>query len=151
MRRVDSYAPGDMAGFTVHPLQAQDFAAQGSAERAADILADAGSAHTLRDADGTVLAICGVARIDDGYGHGWLFMSAAAGARMRWITRVVRTYLDRQMSRCRRVECMVRADWPAATRWARMLGFADEGPMPCAAWDGGDMHRFARINRENIA
>ncbi len=150
MRRVDTYAPADMALLVPHSRQAQDFAAVGSADEAARLLAKAGTAHTLRGADGTVLAICGVASIDPGYGHGWLFMSAQAGPCMRWITRVVRLYLDRQMQRRRRIECLVRADWPAALRWAPMLGFAEEGTMACVAWDGGDMVRFARVNREAV-
>ncbi|MAY78561.1 MAG: hypothetical protein CL802_13480 [Citromicrobium sp.] len=149
MRRVDSYEPADMAQLRAHPRQAQDFAALGDAQAAAKLLAKAGSAHTLR-ADGKVLAICGVATVDAGYGHGWLFMSADAGPYMRWITRVVRTYLDRQMQRRRRIDCLVRADWTAAMRWAEWLGFVDEGVMACVAWDGGDMHRFARVRRDNV-
>ena len=38
----------------------------------------------------------------------------------------------------------------AARRWATKLGFANEGLLECAARDGGDMIRFARINRENV-
>lgn len=151
MRRVDAFHPDHMMRLEPHPMQAQDYAAVGSAADAARVLAKAGSAHTLRTADGSVLAVCGVASIDDGYGHAWLFMSADAGPHMRWITRVVRTYLDRQLHRRRRIECMCRADWPAAVRWAHWLGFAEEGTMACAAWDGGDMVRFARVNRELVA
>ena len=148
MSRVDTYAHSDMEELDPHPRQAEDFAAIGSAAQAAALLAKAGSAHTLRAGNGTVLAICGIADIDRGYGHAWLFMSAHAARDMLWMTRVVTRYLARQLTRRRRIECMVRADWPAAVRWPHLLGFAEEGTMACAAWDGGDMVRFAMANRE---
>jgi hypothetical protein len=71
-----------------------------------------------------VLLIAGVARIDEGYGHAWAFAAAHAGRHMRWLTPKARGYLDALMSEHRRIELMVRADFPQAAKWARLLGFA---------------------------
>jgi hypothetical protein len=145
MRSVRPFHPEDFAGFELAVPQRRDFTAS-SAIEAVRVLAAGGRAFTVRDHEGSVLLIAGVARIDDGYGHAWAFMSAHAGPRMLFLTRKVRGYLDVLMRGQRRVEMMVRADFPQAIDWAGLLGFAQEGAMACAAPDGGDMVRFARVN-----
>lgn len=145
MRSVRPFQPNDFEGFVLAEPQRRDFTASTAIE-AARVLAAGGRAFTVRDHDGSVLLIAGVARIDDSYGHAWAFMSAQAGPHMRFLTRKVRGYLDSLMPGQRRVEMMVRADFAAGMRWAFLLGFVAEGRMMMAAPDGGAMVRFARIN-----
>ena len=148
MRRVAAFARADIAELEPVQQQLNDFGEDGMA-RAAEVLADAGSAFTLRTREGRILAVCGIAQINRGYGHGWAFMDRRAGPHMRWLTATVRAHIDDKMATHRRIEIMVRADWPSARKWAALLGFADEGRMFCAAPDGKDMLRFSRANPTN--
>jgi len=145
IRRVEPYLPEHISGFVPHPTLVRDVG-DGCAA-AAGALARAGSAFTLRAANGRVLCLAGLARFDDSWAHGWAFMAADAGPHMPWLTRTVRDFLDRQMPRHRRIEAFARADFPAARRWAGWLGFTEEGVAHCMASDGTDMIRFARVNR----
>ena len=146
MRRIAPFDPADMAELDVTAQQLRDHPREEQRQRASAILAGRGQAFTLRTADGNVLLCAGVARIDDSYGHAWAFMSRHAGPHMRWLTGRVRWYVDGLMADYRRIEMIVRADFPQARKWAAMLGFEEEGPLRCAAPDGGDMVRFARVN-----
>lgn len=150
IRRVAPFAPADIGELEPLEQQLADFGECGMA-RAAEVLAQAGSAFTLRARTGRILAVCGIAQIDQTYGHGWAFMDRRAGPHMRWLTATVRAHLDAKMASRRRIEIMVRADWRTARKWAEKLGFASEGRMVAAARDGGDMLRFARVNKRNIA
>ncbi|MEO9625864.1 MAG: hypothetical protein ABJF09_00485 [Qipengyuania citrea] len=150
IRRVAPFAAGDIAELEPVAQQLHDFTSAGMA-RSAQVLADAGSAFTLRTCGGRILAVCGIAEIDKGYGHGWAFMDRRAGPHMRWLSATVRAHIDDKMATHRRIEIMVRADWGTARKWAEQLGFAREGRMAAAARDGGDMLRFARVNERNIA
>lgn len=143
MNRVTAYNPGDENRLTLCAEQHCDFS-QASMEDSVRLLATQGSALTLAKPDGTVLMIAGIAQVDQGYGHCWAFMSAEAGPHMRFLTRKVRDYLNWKGPSHRRFEMMVRDDFPQAQRWARMLGFAHEGVMHCAARDGTHMHRYAK-------
>lgn len=148
MRTVRPFADGDMRGFALNPAQQRDYPSAWSPEAHARLLAKQGSGFTVRDEHGTVLLVGGIVEIDDSYGHAWAFVSAAAGPKLRWLTRKVRGHLDAVLPRHRRIELFARADFPQAARWAALLGFANEGTMACAASDGGDMVRFARVNRD---
>lgn len=148
MRRVAPFQPEDIRELVPAPQQRHDYGESGML-RAAQVLAESGSAFTLRARGGRILAVCGIAAIDRGYGHAWAFMDSRAGPHMRWLTVTVRAHIDAKMASHRRIEIMVRADWPAARRWAQQLGFAEEGRMFCAARDGKDMLRFARANPNN--
>jgi hypothetical protein len=150
IRRVEPFAAGDIAELEPLAQQLADFGEAGMV-RSARVLADAGSAFTLRTRGGRILAVCGIAEIDKGYGHGWAFMDRRAGPHMRWLTATVRDHIAAKMATHRRIEIMVRADWPTARKWATKLGFAYEGRMAAAARDGCDMLRFARVNERNIA
>lgn len=149
IRRVAPFAQADISELQLVPQQQRDFDTDGMAA-AAQTLASCGSAFTLRTRDGRILTACGIVAIDAGYGHGWAFMDGRAGPHMRWLTQTVRAHIDAKMASHRRIEIMVRADWIAARRWAAKLGFVNEGLLECAARDGGDMIRFARVNRENV-
>lgn len=147
MRTVRPFDPQDLHGFELAEPQRRDFPACWRWQDAARLLAHQGRAFTLRDHDGRVLLIAGVAKVDESYGYAWAFTAAHSGPAMRWLTRKVRGYLDTLQPTHRRIELQARADFPQARKWARLLGFEEEGPVRCAAADSGDMVRFARINR----
>lgn len=146
MRTVRPFEDGDMRGFDLNAAQTHDYSGAWNAGTAARLLARGGRAFTLRDHDGTVLMVAGVLKIDESYGTAWAFLSARSGPRMRWLTAKARGYIDALLPSQRRIDMLVRADFPQAARWAALLGFANEGTMRSAATDGGDMIRFARVN-----
>jgi ribosomal protein S18 acetylase RimI-like enzyme len=146
-RTIRPFDPADMQGFEIAAAHRRDFPGAWRPADAALLLARQGRAFTLRDHDGRVLMVAGVTRIDEGYGHAWAFAAAHAGPAMRWLTQKARGYLDALMGEHRRIELMARADFAQAAKWARLLGFDAEGTMGCAAGDGGDLIRFARVNR----
>lgn len=148
MRRVAPFEPADIGELQLVREQRHDFHADSMAN-AAQVLVRGGSGFTLRTRAGRILAVCGIAEIDKGYGHAWAFMDCRAGPHMRWLTATVRAHIDAKMASHRRIETMVRADWPAAGKWALRLGFEPEGRMGCAARDGADMLRLARVNPVN--
>lgn len=145
-RTVRPFADGDMRGFALNAAQEHDYAGAWNAGTAARLLARSGRAFTLRDHDGSVLMVAGVLRIDESYGTAWAFLSAASGPRMRWLTAKARGYIDALMPTHRRIDMLVRADFPQGARWAALLGFDPEGPMAMAATDGCDMFRYVRTN-----
>jgi len=102
----------------------------------------AGTAMTVLRGD-RVLAFGGLATIWPGRACAWCFLSADIPI-AAWVpaTRLARAVLD--ASGIARIEADIRDDFPPAARWARMLGFCDEGPMP-AYWQGATYRRFARI------
>jgi hypothetical protein len=73
----------------------------------------------------------------------WAILSKSAGPVMPRITRGVLRYL--QMLPHRRVEAYVDAAFPAGVRWARMLGFVNEGKMTAFLPTGADAYMFARV------
>jgi RimJ/RimL family protein N-acetyltransferase len=147
MRRVAVFSETDLLELELVPQQAQDFPGD-SVRHAVRTLAAHGSTFTLRASDGRLLCICGLASTDAGCAYGWAFMSRAAARQMRFVTRTVRKYLDDVMPRYRRIEIVVRQEFSQAVDWAAMLGFEQEGIARAMAKDGGDMLRFARINRD---
>lgn len=147
MNRVASYQLTDASHIRLTERQLAEVG-QDSPVEVIDRFAQLGSAFTLRDADGQVLMIAGLLRVAQGFAVAWAFMDKASGKHMRWLTRMVRRFLDSAMQRHRRIEMTARCDFEPAMRWAELLGFDSEGVMQAAAQDGSDMMRFARINRE---
>lgn len=108
-------------------------------------LAAMGPAYAVIDADGTVLALAGVAKLWDGRGGAWALLSAVAGRRMLLLTRSIRRYLDGL--HYRRLEMYVDAQFVAGRRWAEMLGFVNETPegMPGFLPNGNTAFMYGRV------
>lgn len=93
------------------------------------------------DAAGRVLAIAGLIDRGGGRAEGWSLLSAAAGAALPAITRALRRGIA--ASAYRRVEIVTADSFPAAGRWAAIMGFRHEGRMRAWCEDGTDAHRWA--------
>lgn len=108
-------------------------------------LAASGPAYAAIDADGTVLALAGVAHLWDGRGGAWTLLSEDAGRRMVSLTRGIRRYLDGL--HYRRLEMYVDAQFAAGRRWAEMLGFVNETPagMPGFLPNGNTAFMYGRV------
>jgi RimJ/RimL family protein N-acetyltransferase len=74
--------------------------------------------------------------------QGWGIVGRDAGPQLLAITRKVGEFLEAQDFM--RIETSVRTEFPAAHRWARMLGFQREGTL--RKWDEGrDCDIYARV------
>lgn len=118
-------------------------------ERVALILANAaaGAACAILAPDGTVLCVGGVIT-DESWPHraiGWTVLSAHAGPFMRAVTRAVRDWLAQRPER--RVEFYVDAQFPQGVRWAHLLGFTLETPLPMRHFlpNGNGAYMFGRV------
>lgn len=75
--------------------------------------------------DGTDVLVCaGVVDMAPGRAIAWAYLAGNIGRRMVAVTRAVKKYL--QSTGYRRIEMDVDCDFPAAHRWAKMLGFEME-------------------------
>jgi hypothetical protein len=84
---------------------------------------ESGQSYTAIDGD-EVLACAGVLTVAPGRAGAWAYLSENVGHRMVGVTRAVKRFL--QMAEYRRIEMDVDCEFPAAHRWARMLGFTLE-------------------------
>lgn len=74
--------------------------------------------------DGRCIAVGGLVPQWDGHGVAWLMASLDAGPEMLRLTRFTRGLFA--VSPYRRISVTVACDFPAAHRWARLLGMALE-------------------------
>lgn len=105
-------------------------------------LETAGPAYT-GFVDGLPVAAAGIANLWPGRAEAWAVMTPATRHHMTAITRAVRAFLD--LAEVRRIDCAVKADFEAGHRWARLLGFEQEGVMRAYGPDGCDYARYARV------
>lgn len=122
----------------VQAAQKAEFYSEGAEDQ------PAGEAYTVLDGD-EVVACFGLVRLFPGRGLAWSVLSQNVGTRMVAITRAIRCLLD--ATPCRRVEMAVAAGFDAGDRWARLLGFQCETPVPLRAYlpGGVDARLYARI------
>lgn len=105
----------------------------------------------VRRADGELLGAAGLMPLWRGRASAWALLSASIQrADMIPIHRAILWFLNVHQglsdSRFRRIETTVRQDWPQAHRWARMLGFQQEGILRCFDIEGHDYAMYARVN-----
>lgn len=101
------------------------------AERLADSeygadLALAGPAFSVLDGE-SVIACIGVAEHSQYRAEAWALLSSEVGPHLRFITRAVIGWL--QQTSYSRVDTLVSAEFKQGHRWARLLGFEQEGPV----------------------
>lgn len=148
IRAIHPYRAGDSGRIAAHPAFRAELPEGMSPHRLADSMASNGGAFTFSDGTGAIVMIAGLMPVCAGYAYAWAIPSEGAGRHMLWLTRAVRSYLDRHSVRLRRIEMTVRASSGAAIRWAEMLGFVKEAEKPLASHDGGAMLVFVRLNEE---
>ena len=96
--------------------------------------------------DDAVIAIAGVALAWPGREVAWSLLSNCGPRHFLTIHRAVQAFLDGRQTR--RIEMSVDADHENAGRWARSLGFHEEGFMQAYTPDGRDAILYARVRDE---
>ena len=107
-------------------------------------LALSGPAFTVL-ADGQPIACIGLHEHHPGRAEAWALLGDDSGAHLRGITRAVAGYL--QQVPYFRVEASVSATFVAGHRWARLLGFTQEGPARRGyLHDGSDVVTYVHFS-----
>lgn len=93
---------------------------------------------------GRVLGIGGLIPIWEGRAMAWMVMDRESGRGMIALTRFLPHFIDAYGFQ--RVEMWVSSGFDLGFRWAQMLGFTLETPMPMRKYlaDGGDAYLFSR-------
>jgi hypothetical protein len=91
------------------------------------------------------ICCAGVVEMWAGRGYLWALLAQDAGPHMLRLTRAIRARLDGLGFK--RLEMAVAAGFSASARWARLLGFECETPVPMRAYapDGTDCYLYARV------
>jgi hypothetical protein len=122
MIRIEPFAPEHLARLDVRPEQ------RGDAERlhqAGGAAAERGPAFTAFDEAGAVVGCAGLAENGPDYATAWaMFADGLRPAIWAGLTRAIAAVLE--TSGYRRIDMLVRADFPAAHRFARALGFEQD-------------------------
>lgn len=87
--------------------------------------------------DGLPVASGGTLELWPGRHQAWAYLSARAQESILLVSRTARDVLRRVPGR---VECTVRADFPAGQKWAKLLGFQIETPCLRAFGPQGEDH-----------
>lgn len=101
----------------------------------AQALATGGAAYCAVGADGAVHAVAGLTEQWSGRAVAWAMIGDGARKSFKEVHRAVLAFLANDQHR--RIELYVRADFPAAARWAEHLGFVRETPEPMAGFGPG--------------
>lgn len=145
--RVVAFEPWHLPLLTPRDHEAAAFAALGGADLAAAACDEAEYAYTVM-AGGAPVACIGCRVLWAGVGSAWAFLSPDA-AKLAWKTihGGVRMFLAQAFSsgEFRRIQTSVRADHEAGRRWAKHLGFIEEGWEYAYCPDGADSIRYVRL------
>lgn len=144
MIQIDRFRAADLLALDVQEAQADSLALFSDPAYGAAI--EAGPYAFTARAGETVLGCGGLVIEWPGRGVCWAVVSRHAGPYFREIHRAVTGFMAQVP--CRRMEFVVKADFAAGHRWARMLGFAREGLMRAYSPAGDDYHLYARIRHD---
>tara|TARA_R100001377_G_scaffold10829_2_gene5432 strand:+ start:1318 stop:1758 length:441 start_codon:yes stop_codon:yes gene_type:complete len=105
-----------------------------------------GTSFTAID-NGYLIACAGIIPLWSGVGEAWFLGSERLHEYTKPIIRAVKKDFKRMIEEHNliRVQAAVRKDWDEAQRFAKFLGFKDEGLMEKFGPDGSDYYRVARI------
>lgn len=144
MIRIDRFCAADLLELDAQEAQADARAL--FADPAYGAAIEAGPyAFTVRAGD-AVLGCGGLVIEWPGRGVCWAVVSRHAGPHFREIHRAVAGFMKQVP--CRRIEVVVKADFAAGHRWAKLLGFMREGLMRAYSPAGDDYQLYARIRHD---
>ena len=75
----------------------------------------------------------------------WAILDTCAKHYVREIYHCARAILDEAQTTFRRIQAVVKADWPLAIRFVERLGFVREGRMRKFGPNGDDYYLYARV------
>ncbi len=140
MIRVDRFRPEDLATIAVQAGQPEllidDRLTLGRAYAAQ------GRCLTARTRDGRIVLCGGAIETHGDYATIWSAVSREAGPAMVALTRATVRFLDTLSHR--RIDTIVAADFIAARRWVRRMGFAAEASLTDYFPDGRDAVIYRR-------
>ena len=98
--------------------------------------------------DGKIVMMGGVHVMWQGVGEGWLVMSKHAHSMPKTVARYADEFFDVIMNEAniQRMQASINATDPRSVRFARWLGFENEGLMRKYGPDGTDYYRMARVS-----
>ena len=107
---------------------------------------DTVDAFTVMQGD-TVVAIGGIHVLWEGVGEGFCMLSKHAGRWQTSVARYAKTMFDGIIANndLHRVQASINELDPEAIRFARWLGFKNEGMMPKYGPDGSNNHRMSMV------
>lgn len=138
MIAVSELGPADLSALVAQPRQQ----AERAGTDAAALLA-AGPGFAVRDGGDRVIAACGFYVNHPGYATAWALVADGKRGAMVALTRAIARAIT--AASWRRVDTVVRADWPEAVAWAGMVGLTLEHRLANYYPDGGDALLLARI------
>ena len=118
-------------------------------EQYAEQLTESTFAVTLMAPDGPVLST-GLGDLWPGVAEAWMVAHPEMiQIAPRSIARATKEVFEQKIAGYRRVQISVRDDWPTALRFARFLGFEDEGLMRMYGPDHRDYRRMSIVKGAN--
>lgn len=94
-----------------------------------------------------VIACLGVIEWWEGRAEGWMFIGPHSLGELCYLYRAVRRFFE--TCPYRRVEAVVRSDFPEAQDWVKSFGFQFEGHLTAYSPEGEDMMMFAKIRESH--
>ncbi len=138
---VRTFAPTDLLALSLQHAQIGMF--ENIREPSyGESLAKAGPSFTAT-VDGDPIACIGVIDQWSGYARAWALISMFAGPYMLHLTRGIRTWL--KYHNPGRIDTAVDCQFPEAIRWARLLGFAQEGTMRAYTPERRDCFLYSKV------
>jgi hypothetical protein len=114
----------------------------------AETLQQPGWSYTLIE-NGYILRCCGIVDMWPGVGEAWFIASSKIHENVRPFIRFAKTdVMDVvvEQNKLWRVQGVCKADWPAARRFARLMGFEEEGLMRKYGPEQADYMRIAKVS-----
>jgi hypothetical protein len=138
MIAFEPYRDGDIERFAVQPSQADDMANLDWFWFAVE----SGPTWSMIAPDGEILFIGGFWVHDAGHASIWCLLAENKRHAMIEITRICRTVIA--AAKWDRIDMVADRSKPDALRWATLLGFKADGPLP-----GSDTHDYFIYPRES--
>ena len=138
---IREFRPEDMRELNLQPMQIDSNKLLGDMEYATN-LKSGGDCYTAI-ANGHVVACLGLVSVWKYRRYVWAFLADDCGKHMIHLTRAVKLWLKYHGQG--RIETSVDCNFPAAIRWAEMLGFEREGMMRQYSPLGADCYLYARV------
>lgn len=139
------FLPQDLAAIDLQPGQRAELASIPDLGVHGETVYQHGPAFTGLSADGRVLGCAGLMINQPHWATAWAMLGEIGPHELLAATRAALAVLE--VSSCRRIDAMVRADFEPGLRWAERLGFKMEGLMEAWAADGSDWWLCARVRR----